>query len=320
MRSRHTKRIASFLALLFLCSSCQNSHPPSETEAAAPKTATAAETEHIHTPVPLPDVAPTCETDGHTGGMQCTECKLYTELPVSVEKLGHTCEDGICERCGKSVLAGMTVQPSTPPKVSPEGLVARHDFEQAIKEWPELKGYSAYALLNIYNAIETEFSASPSASDDAVLAKVSKQYNTTKDDAFLAYGFVGMNYKTVLSAAGYDSVNPENLKLKFGKLSKAEAFGSTLDITVKIDWISSGTSTVNQNYFNVCDLIQSQGADAYTTINYTAIMSTTDGGTTTVVFFIVPKSTIDLIKAGNFPEITLSDYVDDLWIHPQLQE
>ncbi len=278
------------------------------------------ETEHVHSPVPIPDAEPTCDKDGHTGGSKCSACGFILSSPTVVEKLGHTCTDGICERCGNSVLAGMTVQPSAPPKVSSAGQVARRDFEQAIKEWPELKEYSAYALLNIYNAIETEFSASPSASDDEVLSKVSKKFSTTKDDAFLAYGFVGMNYETVRSAAGYDTANPDNLKPKFGKLSKAEAFGSTLDITVKIDWILSGSSTVNQNYFNVCDMIQNQGADAYTTINYTAIMSTTDGGTTTVVFFVVSKSAIDLIKAGNFPEITLSDYVDDLWIHPQLKE
>lgn len=288
----------------------------------------AEETEHVHTPVPIPDAEPTCDKDGHVGGSKCSVCGFITSSPTAVEKLGHTCTDGICERCGSSVLAGMTVQPSTPPKVSPAGQVARHDFEQAIKEWPEISAISAYTMLQIYDYIESEWSLVPwdisveeeNRKGEQIDKKAAEKYGVTPEQAFLVYGFVGMNYETVRSAAGYDTANPDNLKPKFGKLSKAEAFGSTLDITVKIDWILSDSSTVNQNYFNVCDMIQNQGADAYTTINYTAIMSTTDGGTTTVVFFVVPKSAIDLIKAGNFPEITLSDYVDDLWIHPQLKE
>lgn len=226
--------------------------------------------------------------------------------------------------------------PSSPPPATPEEtefvsslsslssfrqaeLIASHDFTEALKEWPELKGFAAYDLLNIYAAVETEFSASPSASDDAVLSSVSRKCGVTKEEVSLAHGFVSMNYGIVRGAAGYATTDPASMKPIYGKLSKAEAFGSTLDVTVSIDWIASNSNTVYQNYFNVCDLIQNQGADSYTTINYTATMPTTDGGTATVVFFVVPITAIDKVKAGNFAEITLSEYVDDLWIHPQLQ-
>ena len=92
------------VSALLLCVSCQ--HGPPESEPAGTK---AAEPEHVHSLVILEDIPPTCETDGRTGGIQCTICKNYTELPVTVEKLGHTCETGLCERCQKWIVQGKTV-------------------------------------------------------------------------------------------------------------------------------------------------------------------------------------------------------------------
>lgn len=323
------KWVVAFLVLLtipllvYVCSLAFSSPsspppaPPEETEFVSSFRQEASD--HIHTPAPIEEVEPTCEKDGHAGGERCSSCGFITSSPTVIEKLGHTCIDGVCERCGKSVLGGMAVPENETKSPSPAELIASHDFTEALKEWPELKGFAAYDLLNIYAAVETEFSASPSASDDAVLSSVSRKCGVTKEEVSLAYGFVSMNYGIVRDAAGYATTDPASMKPIYGKLSKAEAFGSTLDVTVSIDWIASNSSTVYQNYFNVCDLIQNQGADSYTTINYTATMPTTDGGTATVVFFVVPKTAIDKVKAGNFAEITLSEYVDDLWIHPQLQ-
>lgn len=97
-----------FLAsVMLLCVSCQSDPPQSE-----PAEESTVETEHVHSPVSLPDVPPTCEADGHTGGIQCSTCKYYIELPVSVEKLGHTCETGVCERCGKVIRYG-AIAPET---------------------------------------------------------------------------------------------------------------------------------------------------------------------------------------------------------------
>ena len=94
-----------FLAsVLLLCVSCQSDPPQSE-----PAEESAVETEHVHSPVSLQDVPPTCEADGHTGGIQCATCKYYIELPVSVEKLGHTCKTGLCERCKKWIVQGKSV-------------------------------------------------------------------------------------------------------------------------------------------------------------------------------------------------------------------
>ena len=315
--------IVALLIALGTCDAGSSEEPsasPGYTDTGPSPSVAVAEPDHEHEAIPIPDAAPTCIKDGHTGGTKCSVCGFVLTRPTVIEKLGHTCIDGVCERCGETIQNGFAVKQTVSKPSSPQELLAGLEFDQALKEWPDLKDFTAYDLLNIYNEIETELSVSPSASDDAVLTSISRKYGITKDEALLAYGFVGMNYEVVRDAAGYTTADPVNLKPKYGKLSKAEAFGSTLDVTVSIDWIASNSSTVYQNYFNVCDMIQNQGADAYLTINYTATMPTTDGGTAAVVFFTVPKNAIDIIKAGDFPEITLPDYAEDLWIHPQLQD
>ena len=78
--------------------------------------------------------------------------------------------------------------------------------------------------------------------------------------------------------------------------------------------------TIEQNYYNVCDLIKNQGLDAYDEVQYWAVADTTSGDEAKVISFTVPKSVIAKIASGNFPDNTLGDYVEDLWIHPSLKK
>lgn len=83
--------------------------PESSSASPSPSSAVTARTsEHQHDIVPIPDVDPTCETDGHTGGERCSVCGFITTLPTVIEKLGHTCETGLCERCKKWIVQGQT--------------------------------------------------------------------------------------------------------------------------------------------------------------------------------------------------------------------
>lgn len=82
--------------------------PESSSASPSPSSAVTARTsEHQHDIVPIPDVDPTCETDGHTGGERCSVCGFITTVPTVVEKLGHTCETGLCDRCGKFIRLGI---------------------------------------------------------------------------------------------------------------------------------------------------------------------------------------------------------------------
>lgn len=75
--------------------------------------------------------------------------------------------------------------------------------------------------------------------------------------------------------------------------------------------------TIDQNYYNVEDLIQ-QGASQFDEIQYWALAQSTDGEDVKYISFTMNKELIDKVAAGNFPINTLGDYVDDLYILPSL--
>ena len=182
-------------------------------------------------------------------------------------------------------------------------------------------------MLQIYKYMENEWSLVPyditREEEDRHDARICKQaadrYGVTQDQVVLVHGFVSMNYDIVNSAAGYDTTTAEDLTVPYGDVLKCHAYGSVLDIGVKISGLLTDSTTINQNYYNIADLILKQGADAYTTIYYAGYMPAQGGGNAVVISFTVPAHVIDSIKNRTVMEVELPDYVEDLWIHPQLK-
>jgi len=182
-------------------------------------------------------------------------------------------------------------------------------------------------MLQIYKYMENELSLVPyditREEEDRHGARIEKQaadrYGVTQDQVVLVYGFVSMNYDIVNSAAGYDTTTAKDLTVPYGDVLKCHAYGSVLDIGVKISGLLTDSTTINQNYYNIADLILKQGADAYTTIYYAGYMPAQGGGNAVVISFTVPAHVIDSIKNRTVMEVELPDYVEDLWIHPQLK-
>ena len=112
-------------------------------------------------------------------------------------------------------------------------------------------------------------------------------------------------------------------KLQFGKFLGANT--SDIDgkkvivIKAKIKSSYDNRSTINQNYFNVEDLIQKQGCDAYDEVQYWAVADMSNGEEGKVISFTVNKELIQAIKNGDVPGNKLGDYVDDLFILPSLK-
>ena len=94
---------------------------------------------------------------------------------------------------------------------------------------------------------------------------------------------------------------------------------SVIVVKAKIEPSYSNEATVNQNYFNVENLIQEQGCDAFDELQYWAVADMTDGSEQKVVSFTVSSSLIQMIAEGSVPANQLGDYVDDLYILPSLQ-
>ena len=114
------------------------------------------------------------------------------------------------------------------------------------------------------------------------------------------------------AAAGYS--------LEYGELLDVNENDGVLVVKAKISPQTSDKLTIDQNYYNVDDLIQSQGCDKFDEIQYWAVADMTDGSERKVISFTVGKALIGQIAGGNFPTNTMGDYVTDLWIHQSLEQ
>ena len=138
------------------------------------------------------------------------------------------------------------------------------------------------------------------------------------EQADLVYMYVVTNYEKVANG-GVEHYR--TYSLKYGELlSVNNSVGSTAVIKAKIKPSLTNKLTINQNYYNVCDLIQNQGLDVFQEIQYWAVADLDSGREGKVISFTVPKTVIDRVAKGNFPENKMGDYVQDLWVLPSLLE
>lgn len=149
------------------------------------------------------------------------------------------------------------------------------------------------------------------AAEDALINQVAEAHGLTYDDVsnIYTYGSIGSLYN-------YDK---DSIKITHGDFVEATIDGTTLVVKAKIEPSFSNKATVDQNYYNVCDIIRDQNAGVFHEIQYWAVADMTSGEESKVISFTVPKDMIDLIASQDFADNTLGDYVEDLWIHPSLQ-
>lgn len=117
---------------------------------------------------------------------------------------------------------------------------------------------------------------------------------------------------------------PQNLgtmyTAKYGEIKEAIELNNCLTIKFKIQPNMTNKLTIEQNGYNVEDLILNQGADKYETISYWAVADMTDGSEGKVISFTVNKNLISKIKNKQVVGNEIIDYVDDVWILPSLQK
>lgn len=117
--------------------------------------------------------------------------------------------------------------------------------------------------------------------------------------------------------------NNDEYKLEFGDLLEAtenDIDGKrTLIVKAKITDKGSISKTIDQNYYNIEDLINNQGCESFDEIQYWAVADMSNGSENKVLSFTVNNKTIDKIASGSIPANTIGDYVDDLWIHKSLE-
>ena len=111
--------------------------------------------------------------------------------------------------------------------------------------------------------------------------------------------------------------------LKYGELlnviTNGGVDGNTLVIKAKIQPSYSNEATINQNYFNIEDLVKTQGANKYSAIDYWAVADMQDGSESKVVAFVVDSEMLNAIKNGNLAPIRYGEFVQDLFVHNSLR-
>lgn len=128
------------------------------------------------------------------------------------------------------------------------------------------------------------------------------------------------------SAGSTESVKVEGAeyKLEHGNLVSAivnEIEGrNVLVVKAKISSSYNNKSTVDQNYYNVEDLIQNQGCAEFDEIQYWAVSDMSDGTESKVVSFTIDTELIKKIAEKSVAANQLGDYVADLYILPSLTE
>ena len=109
-------------------------------------------------------------------------------------------------------------------------------------------------------------------------------------------------------------------KLKFGELLSVSETDGIVAIKARIEASYSNKATVDQNYFNVCEFIRSTNMEGVESVSYWAVAKMTSWNEEKVIAFDVPRVTIDAILSGSLADNQLGDHVDNLFIHPSLQE
>lgn len=159
-----------------------------------------------------------------------------------------------------------------------------------------------------------------SASDTAHIAEVSYEiYDPEKDPSFYKAESLSDCEKFLFGSSEIKEQSYE-VKLLHGELLEKSAIGTSLTIKAKIEPSYNNKATIDQNYFNIENIIKNQGGTRFTQIDYWAVADMTDGSEKKVISFTLSEDIINKIANNQIAANTLGNYVDDLYILPSLQE
>ena len=129
------------------------------------------------------------------------------------------------------------------------------------------------------------------------------------------------DYTLDLSGGEYlGEIDTGNLELRFGELLSVISPGDgVVVVKAKIQPSYSNKTTIDQNYYSVCDLIRKNGFNQCSELQYWAVADMTDGSESKVISFTLNSNTIQDVYNENIIDNQLGDYVDDLYILPSLQ-
>ena len=126
--------------------------------------------------------------------------------------------------------------------------------------------------------------------------------------------------KTEKESETAETNEEKGYKLRFGELLDSTENGNILIIKAKITPSYNNKATINQNGFNVEDLILNQGADKFNEIQYWAVADMEDGSESKVISFTLDKNLIDKVKSQTLVGNMIVENSIDTYVLPSLQE
>ncbi|EMU52254.1 hypothetical protein [Clostridium butyricum] len=155
---------------------------------------------------------------------------------------------------------------------------------------------------------------------DYKLNMILKNTSGESDDIFIiSDGNISDKIYRDKKESNYTTAIKQTYVARFGQFLECNVNGSTAVVKFKIEPSTSNKTTIDQNGYNIEDMILNQGADKYDEIQYWAVADMTDGSESKVISFTVDKDLISMIKNKQIVGNQIVDYGKDLWILPSLK-
>ncbi|MGL5417529.1 MAG: hypothetical protein ACRDAU_17800 [Clostridium sp.] len=138
-----------------------------------------------------------------------------------------------------------------------------------------------------------------------------KQYNEAEEEILKEE-----NDEILDSIVGTHTIS----KIKHGELLDVRVVDRVLIVKAKIEPSYSNKATINQNGFNIEDIILNQGGDEFEEIQYWAVAKMEDGSESKVISFTLNKSQIVAVKNRKLPGNMIVDSSEELWVLPSLNK
>ncbi len=113
--------------------------------------------------------------------------------------------------------------------------------------------------------------------------------------------------------------NIDGLKILHGELLSVIYNNGIVVVKAKIAPSLTNKMTIDQNYFNVADLVKKHGFNTCEELQYWAVADMSSGDESKCISFTLDKTAIDGLYNENIVENQLGDYTTDLWVLPSLQ-
>lgn len=159
----------------------------------------------------------------------------------------------------------------------------------------------------------------PAAAADASTSEESSAPEETEAPADSAPDNSAVVFDFSSSDMSFGEIDTGALQLQYGELLSVIYNDGIVVVKAKIQPNLTNNMTIEQNYFNVGDLIKNHGFNTCEELQYWAVADMTSGDEVKVVSFDLNKETIENLYNEKIFENQLEDYVDNLFIHASLQ-